>query len=130
MTGPLVLLVDDDRDTRDMYRLVLEMSSYRVADASSVKTAVQAATEFHPDVVVSDWLLPDGDGFSLLEALREIKPARDIPKLAVTGLSLDREAVARAAEFGCELVLTKPVSPSDLVSAIGRALAAAPDARH
>lgn len=122
MTNHLVLLVDDDRDTRDMYRMALEMASYRVRDVSTVAGAIEAAHAMPPDAIVSDWMLPDGDGFNLLGALHRTAPMRRIPKIAVTGMSLDRDAIARAESLGCEKVLLKPISPDELIGALGASL--------
>ena len=122
MAHPLVLLVDDDADTRDMYRLTLEMSSYRVVEAATVQAGIAAAAAHRPDVIVTDWLLTDGDGFALLDALRRSAPRT--PKIAVTGMALDARAVGRAAALGCATVLTKPVSVDEFVAAIGEALEA------
>ena len=55
---PLVLIVDDDLDTRELYRMVLESVGYRVEDVGLVQRAIAAVSAQVPDVVLTDWLLP------------------------------------------------------------------------
>ena len=69
ITPPLVLVVDDDTDTRELYRMVLESVGYRVEDAASVSSADAALARVGPDVVLTDWLLPDGNGLDVCRAL-------------------------------------------------------------
>ena len=121
MNSPFVLLVDDDADTRELYRLVLDYAGHRVVDASTVTAALHLARHLRPDVLVADWRLPDGDGFSLFEALNERPLTRRIAKVAATGLTLDAADVARARALGCHHVLTKPIDPDRLVQTIALA---------
>jgi PAS domain S-box-containing protein len=126
MTPPLVLVVDDDSDTRELYRLVLEVSSYRVAEAASVAAAISAAQGLRPDVILSDWRLGDGDGLELCTALHRHGPTRRIPVVAVTGMTLSPEIRLRARALGCDTFLTKPVDLDTLV----RALASTMHVKH
>jgi PAS domain S-box-containing protein len=122
MDTPLVLLVDDDRDTRDLYELVLDMSGYRHEHAESVEGAVDTARRVGPDVILTDWMLGDGDGLALCEALHRYGRTRRIPIVAATGMSLSAETRARARQLGCEVFLTKPVDIDALVRGISGTL--------
>ena len=122
MDSPLVLVVDDDRDTRELYKLVFELSGYRVAEADSVESAVDAARRLRPDVAVVDWMLGDGDGLALCAALRRHGRTRLIPIVAATGMTLTEDARALARQRGCETFLTKPVDLDDLVHATSSTL--------
>ncbi len=119
---PRVLLVDDDRDTLEMYSLLLSMAGHDPVTAGSVDEGLRLALESRPSVVVSDWLLPDGDGLDLFAGLHRRGSTRRIPRIAVTGMTLDAEAVAAARRLGCEEILTKPTTPEALIAAIRRAL--------
>ena len=72
--GPRVLLVDDDADSCDLFRYLLEQRGLRVTVARSVQEALGAARDTAFDLLLSDVTLPDGDGCELLVALRQTRP--------------------------------------------------------
>jgi CheY-like chemotaxis protein len=110
---PLVLLVEDDRDTREMYSEFLSYSGLRVAEAPSGRRALESAREQCPDVVVTDIAMPGMDGLELSRQLRSSPPTRDVPIIAVSG-----NASERAREAGADVVLEKPCSPDYLLHVI------------
>jgi CheY-like chemotaxis protein len=122
LDGPLVLVVDDDRDTRDLYRVVLETASYHVEEAATLAEAVHMAASRHPDVVLSDWLLPDGDGLALSEKLRALPTAHDTPLLAITGVCMTGDELTAARAAGYSRVLEKPVTPNAIVDGVREVL--------
>jgi len=95
---PLVLLVDDDRDTRELYRLIFEMAGYAVADAGTIAGAIHLASVTPPLVAVCDWCLPDGSGLDLATALRADSPCTVL--IALTGVSFDRAELERIEREG------------------------------
>ncbi len=111
----LVLVVDDDLDTRELYTLVFEVAGFRVAAATSVGQALDAARRLHPDVILTDWRLGDGDGLTLCRDLRRHGPTRLIPMVAATGMTLSLEVRAQARQAGCEAFLIKPIDVDVLV---------------
>jgi CheY-like chemotaxis protein len=117
---PLVLVVDDDRDTRELYRLVLEMADYRVLDAGSIADAVRLSRTEHPAIAIADWRLPDGNGFELADAVAGV--CRRTGLLAVTGVTLTPSEIDTARARGFQRVMQKPVLPDVLVQAIGEML--------
>jgi PAS domain S-box-containing protein len=119
---PLVLVVDDDTDTRELYRLVLNLSGLEVADAGGVRQAADTARVVRPDAVLTDWWLPDGDGFRLSELLRAHPSTRRIPMAAVTGLAMDSSTLLRTRQAGFERVLEKPVEPEIIIAAVNQLL--------
>ena len=110
---PLVLLVEDDNDTREMYYEYLSHSGLRVNEAPSGSRALERAREQPPDVVVTDIAMPGMDGIELSRRLRAEPPTRDIPIIAVTG-----NGSARARDAGCDVVLEKPCDPDYLLHVI------------
>jgi PAS domain S-box-containing protein len=76
----------------------------------------------HPDVVVADWRLGDGDGLALCQMLRRHGPTHRIPVVAATGVSLDLDLRERAGQLGCETFLTKPIDLGALVRAVAGTL--------
>jgi len=111
--APLVLLVEDDQDTREMYSEYLSYSGLRVDEAPTGFRALQCAREHTPDVVVTDIWMPGMDGLELSRRLRSEEPTRDVPIIAVTG-----NPTERAREAGCDMMLEKPCTPDQLLHAI------------
>jgi two-component system, cell cycle response regulator DivK len=117
--SPLVLLVDDAEDNREVYEQFLKFAGFRVQIAVDGVEAVEKAASLKPDVIVMDLSLPRLDGW---EATRRIKAAaetRDIPVIALTGHAV-LESKRKAQEVGCSGYLTKPCLPEVLVSEIRR----------
>lgn len=111
--APLILVVDDDVDTREMYGWCLEARGFRVSLAGSFQTALEKAAAETPDLVVTDFMLPGGDGFSLADALRQIPGMTHVMMILVSGRSFQEDAHDRAARL-FNRVLLKPVLPDDL----------------
>ena len=118
---PLVLLVEDDLDTREMYAVALGMIGFRTAEAGTAAEALAAALTLHPDIVVSDLTLPDGDGCELCARLSSGEETRAIPMIALTGRSADDD-FDRCAAAGCVRVLVKPCAPDVLAQVIDEVL--------
>jgi CheY-like chemotaxis protein len=128
-SGPLVLLVEDSRDTREMYTVALAMSGFRTAEAGTAAQARAAAQALQPDVIVSDLTLPDGDGCDLCAELAHNPETRGIPTIALTGRS-SGEDLDRCAAAGCVRVLVKPCPPDALAEAIRMAISESAARRH
>src|SRR6185503_7639963 len=96
LNRPLVLVVDDDADTRELYRIVLESVGYRVEDTGSIKGASAVLSRLVPDAVLTDWMLPDGDGLDVCRAMRDRGATRAVPVVAVTGVTFDGDGEATA----------------------------------
>lgn len=118
-SAPLVLLVDDYQDAREMYAEFLEISGYRVIQAADGEEALAKVAESSPDVVLMDLSLPGVDG---REATRRIKASPATSSIPVVILSGMPQEYARAT--GADAVLTKPCAPDALVAAIARLVAA------
>src|SRR5687767_14016450 len=108
---PLVLIVEDDLSTREMYCMFLIDSGFRITEAHNGHQALAKAQECRPDVVLTDLAVPGMDGFELCRALRQHDATRAIPILAVTGHSEYLDQPDRFRRAGISQVLTKPCSP-------------------
>jgi CheY-like chemotaxis protein len=115
-SSPLVLFVDDDCDTRELYRLIFEMAGYAVADAGTIAEAVRLSRLSAPLVAVCDWCLPDGDGLDLAAALRADHPCTLL--VALTGITFDRAGAEEVRARGFSRILEKPILPDALVQAV------------
>lgn len=117
---PIVLVVEDDADTREMYHASLEFDGFWVIDAAMANDAVARAVAIKPDIIVTDInLLGPIDGLSLAQRLRSDTRTAKIPLLGVTGR--DPQTLGeKAALF--EDVLFKPVLPDRLAEKIKETL--------
>ena len=118
---PLVLLVEDDPQTREGYAEFLEIGGFQVSQADSAEQALAQALERPPDAVVTDIALPGRDGFSLATALRGQPRTHEIPILAMTAYWAT-DAHDRARRSGITAILAKPCQPEHLIAELQRAL--------
>jgi two-component system, cell cycle response regulator DivK len=125
-TQPLVLVVEDYQDAREMYAAYLSFSGYRVAEATNGIEAIEKALELKPDIILMDLALPRMDGWEATRRLKLDDRTKEIPIVALTGHALAGHAEgARLA--GCDAFVTKPCLPDALVAEIQRMLSARSD---
>lgn len=121
----IVLLVDDHRDTLEMYAEALTIGGLSTALATTAEDALRRAVTIRPAVIVTDLSLGAGaTGLQLCEQLKGDPATCGTPVIVVTGWDTDRELQTHASAGGCVEVLRKPVSPDALVAAVLRAIAA------
>jgi CheY-like chemotaxis protein len=112
--GRSVLIVDDDRDTRDMYGESLRMMGFDVITASSAEEALRLAAQVIPGVLVTDLRLSGQmDGFELARRLREDSRTARTRIIMLTGAALGSERELAEAS-GCDRFLLKPCLPDAL----------------
>jgi CheY-like chemotaxis protein len=119
--GPLILIVDDFEDNREMYTQYLRFTGYRVAEAVDGHDALDKANSLHPDLIVMDLSLPGLDGWEATRRLKAAPDTRDILVIALTGHALAGHAEG-ARDAGCDAFVTKPCIPADLEAEIRRVL--------
>jgi CheY-like chemotaxis protein len=118
---PLVLVVDDYQDAREMYAEYLSFSGFRVAEAANGIEALEKAFELRPDVILMDLSLPGLDGWAATRQLKTDDRTKDIPVVALTGHAL-AGASDGARQAGCDAFVTKPCLPDELVLEVKRVL--------
>lgn len=107
-----ILLVDDEQALLDLVVSILQMDGYqRIRTAGTVADALLAAQEFQPDLAVLDVMLPDGDGFALMEALQ--RQGREYPILFLTARGEDEDKF-RGYSLGADDYIVKPFLPREL----------------
>jgi CheY-like chemotaxis protein len=126
--SPLVLVVDDYQDAREMYAEYLSFSGFRVAEASNGVEAIEKACSLQPDVILMDLSLPGMDGWTATRRLKTDERTCRIPVVVLTGHAL-AAASDGARQAGCDAFVTKPCLPDELVVEVRRVLERAPDAR-
>ena len=127
LKGLQILVVEDDDDTRELLRVLLETEGSAVTAASSVQEALSAYDHTRPNVIVADIGMPDYNGYALIGRVR----ARDrehgnvVPAIALTAFttSIDRDTVLSA---GFQVHMPKPFEPSRLISVISELAAKYP----
>ena len=129
LNGTEVLVVDDDRDSREWLHAVISGAGGSVRSSPSASDAVATYLERRPDVLVSDIEMPGGDGYALIRRLREIEESggERTPAIALTGRAQANDRI-RAMAAGFQLHLPKPVDPLELLVAIDNLVNFAPRA--
>ena len=119
--APLILVVDDYQDAREMYAEYLQFSGFRVAEAKNGNEAVDQAFALKPDLILMDLSLPGMDGWEATRRLKADESTKHIPIVALTGHAL-AGASEGARRAGCDSFVTKPCLPDDLVVEVRRML--------
>ena len=120
-TPPLILVVEDYDDAREMYVEYLTFTGFRVESATNGLEAIEMTQRLKPDLVLMDLALPKLDGWEATRRLKSDAETARIPVIALTGHALAGHA-ERAREAGCDSFITKPCVPDELVAEISRVL--------
>lgn len=107
-----ILIVDDEERMVRFIRLNLEHDGFHVGEAFNGRQAIQRLRDFNPDLILLDVMMPDLNGFEVLEMLREIS---NVPVIMLTAKGEEDDRV-RGLELGADDYVTKPFSPRELVS--------------
>jgi DNA-binding response OmpR family regulator len=124
---PLILVVEDDADAREIYASTLRMYGFRVEVAENGAIAYERALQLGPDVILLDHAMPVMDGLETARRLRANARTNDTPILMLTGFD-EGSAQGRALRAGasCDAYLVKPCDVDEMVAALRAALRQAP----
>ncbi|HET9595724.1 MAG TPA: ATP-binding protein [Anaeromyxobacteraceae bacterium] len=116
-----VLIVDDDRDTLEVVKQLLEQSGADVTAAASAEEALDVLRRAPPDVLLSDIGMPGQDGYELIRRVRQLAPEQGgrVPAAALTAFA-HGEHRQQALSAGFQLYLPKPIEPAELTAAVAR----------
>jgi CheY-like chemotaxis protein len=106
-----VLVVDDAAFSRRMLRKYVEAEGYTVFEATNGQQALEMVQQHQPDCVLTDLLMPDVDGFQLLESLR--KQGWNIPIVIITA-DIQDTSRQRGAELGATKIINKPAREDEV----------------
>jgi excisionase family DNA binding protein len=113
-SGPVVLIVDDDERLREYVRVNLAMSGYTVHEAGSADDGMRVLDEVRPDLVLLDVMMPEVDGWEMLQRMHERHGVGSIPVVMFSG-KVDERAANEAAERGAQGFIGKPFDPQELI---------------
>ncbi|TYP74278.1 response regulator [Aquimarina intermedia] len=117
-----ILLIEDDAALRENTAELLELSDYKVITAPNGTIGIQKAKEVFPDIVVCDIMMPEIDGYGVLESLSKGNKTRNIPFIFLSAKTEHKE-IRKGMDLGADDYLTKPFDEEDLLSAIESRLA-------
>src|SRR3972149_4386734 len=109
-----ILVVDDEERMVRFIRMNLEHDGFLVSEAFNGKQAISKMRDFTPDLILLDVMMPDVDGFDVLETIREVS---NVPVIMLTAKG-EEDDRGRALELGADDYVTKPFSPRELTSRV------------
>jgi len=110
-----VLVVNDSPDQREMIQVIFQQAGYGVSTASSGREGFKIAKSAKFDLVISDVMMPDGDGIELCQWIRSDEKLRSLPILLVSGLRKDVSDVIEGLEVGADDYIELPVDPQQII---------------
>jgi CheY-like chemotaxis protein len=120
MTRPIIVLVEDHADTRELYAMLLDSVGYDVYAVENGEAALDLIHQVHPSAVVLDVGLPGIDGIELCARIRKHASFRNLPIIAVSGWLGTGHRSGHLARASFSELLGKPVETADLLAAVQR----------
>lgn len=112
-----ILIVDDNLESLDLLDLLLQRTGYETMTAPNAESGLTSARQGRPDLILLDIVLPDMDGYQVLEALRSSKETRGTPVILITGKVQQGDKI-KAHRAGADSYLQRPFSPQELFRSI------------
>jgi CheY-like chemotaxis protein len=119
---PGVLLVEDDKELREMLKMSLQRKGYTVQEAENGKEAISHFKPLITDLVVTDLIMPEEDGIKVVIRLRELKPSIKIIAISGGGKVGPGSYLNLAKALGADAIYSKPFSIKDLIVKIEQLL--------
>jgi CheY-like chemotaxis protein len=116
-----VLIVDDDKELRTIYRMILEKEGYTIHEATNGAEALQFLMNNTPDLIIMDMLMPMLGGEAVMQRIQQMPALSQVRTLVLTAYPRFRES---AIHFRADQFLVKPIKPTDLLLAVSAALSA------
>jgi CheY-like chemotaxis protein len=119
----LILVVDDERDNRELVEVILEHDGFVIASAASGEEALASIANQRPDLIILDIMMPGMNGYEVTLKLKADAATRSIPVLIMSALD-DRSARTLAASVGADAFFSKPMRRRDLCARVREYLTA------
>jgi two-component system alkaline phosphatase synthesis response regulator PhoP/two-component system response regulator VicR len=117
MAGEKVLVIDDEPAMHRLLKVILEAEGFELVGPEEHGEARNSIKGKHPDLIILDIMMPEVDGFEILEGLKKDKETNNIPVIILSVRNL-KEDISKALSLGADLYLTKPFDPSELLNAV------------
>jgi CheY-like chemotaxis protein len=117
----VVLIVDDNPDSREMYGEYFVAAGYRVLEASDGAAALALVRSTRPSVILMDLSMPGVDGWEATRRLKSDPETSAIPIIAISAHA-EKSAQTRALDAGCDVFVAKPCLPSEVARQVARML--------
>ncbi len=117
-----ILLIEDDKALRENTEELLELSGYSLLTAPNGKIGIEIAKKELPDIIICDIMMPEVDGYGVLENLSADEKTKQIPFIFLSAKTEHKE-VRKGMDLGADDYLTKPFDEEDLISAVESRLA-------
>lgn len=121
MAGPTVLVVEDDPTILQLLEVNFEMEGFTVLCAENGDAAIEHARDGHPDVIVSDVMMPGMSGLELVKVLKAAEATSHIPVILLSAKAQGAD-VRQGLEAGADEYVTKPFEPLDLIDRVNALL--------
>ena len=112
-----ILFIEDDTVVRENTAELLELSDYEVITAANGKIGVELAKKELPDIIICDIMMPELDGYGVLQALAQKPETQQIPFIFLSAKT-EHKDIRRGMDLGADDYLTKPFEEEELISAI------------
>lgn len=121
MTEKNILIIEDNEMNMELVKDLLETNNYHVLWSSTAGDAIELLKKIIPDLIVTDIQLPDLDGCSLIELLKNNKKTGKIPIIALTASAMagDKERILKA---GCDEYISKPINTKIFIETVKKLL--------
>jgi PAS domain S-box-containing protein len=123
IAGGDVLVVDDEPTARDILRRLFVKTGWRVREASNGREGLDALSQSLPSLVLLDLMMPEMDGFQMLEAMRQRQPWQAIPVIVITGKDLNQEEIDRIKLQADQLLCKGALDRENLVAVMRELIA-------
>ncbi|MEG4089987.1 MULTISPECIES: response regulator transcription factor [unclassified Microcoleus] len=117
-----LLLVDDEPGLREAVQAYLEDSDFAVEVASNARDGWELLQQYNPDLVISDIMMPQVDGYQFLKQVREDPRYKSLPVVFLTAKGMTSDRI-QGYQAGCDAYLSKPFDPDELVAIVTNLLA-------
>jgi len=115
-----ILFVDDTADTRELFPLYLTHAGYTVIEAVDGREGLYRAKTHKPDVIITDIMMPNMDGYAMIREIRGAPEIAATPIIALTAYGAEKLKLAK--EAGADEARSKPMNLGELVNLVGRML--------
>jgi DNA-binding response OmpR family regulator/DNA-binding CsgD family transcriptional regulator len=116
-----ILIIEDEEDLMEEIKIILQRENFEVLKASDGNEGIKLARQYKPDLILCDILMPETDGFEVLQELKESSPPILTPFIFITALA-EKKNFRKGMEYGADDYLTKPFTRIELLKAVNSQL--------